>query len=142
MFLWKKSEKRYGDLDLPITLPDTNYILRYLLKDHAAHFEISQNYWSAVREGKTRAIITEGVLMEAIYVLTKFYKVPKKDAAQALTDILHYPGIDSPNLQAFLRALKLFSEKSLDFVDCLLASHSKKDGAIVQTFDERLKAVF
>ncbi len=55
-----------------------------------------------------------------------------------LGDMLHYPGMESPDLEVFERALKRFGESNLDFVDCLLSERSKKTGSPVMSFDARI----
>ena len=47
-----------------ISLPDTNFILRYLLRDHEAHFVESSEYFEMVRGGKEAVLITESVLVD------------------------------------------------------------------------------
>jgi len=47
-----------------MTLPDTNIVLRYLLNDEPELSAKARIYWESVREGSTRASLTEGVLME------------------------------------------------------------------------------
>lgn len=52
-------------------LPDTNVLLRYLLKDDPEQFSRAEEFFERIREGKERAILLEGVLVECLYVLTK-----------------------------------------------------------------------
>ena len=56
------------------SLPDTNFILRYLLRDNEEHFVEAADFFEKVRVGKEFAIISESVLVECLYVLTKHYK--------------------------------------------------------------------
>ncbi len=46
-----------------------------------------------VRSGAAKALILESVLVECVYVLVKFYKVPRGEAAGKLEAILGYKGI-------------------------------------------------
>lgn len=119
-------------------LPDTNFILRYLLRDNEAHFADAAIFFENVRIGKESALIAEAVLVECLYVLTKHYKVPRNDAAKSLHGILLYKGITNPNREALTMALTLFSETTLDPVDCLLVAMTSIEGHMVRTFDQAL----
>ena len=44
-------------------------------------------------DGRTQVIFLEGVLIECLYVLTKYYKVTRAEAAGSLVGLLHYKGV-------------------------------------------------
>lgn len=119
-------------------LPDTNTILRYLLKDELHLYEKARRLFEKVRVGDEKVIILESVLVECIYVLTKFYKVPKKEASAKLKELLHYKGIANDDRDAIIEALTIFSNKSLDIVDCILCAKARIYSMTLFTFDERL----
>lgn len=120
------------------SLPDTNFILRYLLRDNEAHFVEAAEYFEKVRVGKESAVIVESVLVECLYVLTKYYKVPRAEATKSLHGILLYKGVINHNREVLTRALSLFAETTLDPVDCLLVAMTAIDGNTVKTFDQDL----
>lgn len=120
------------------SLPDTNFILRYLLRDNEAHFAEAFEYFEQVRIGKELALISESVLVECLYVLTKHYKVPRNEAATSLGGILLYKGIVNPDRDMLSKALTLFAESTLDPVDCILLQKSSLEGHVVRTFDRAL----
>lgn len=119
-------------------LPDTNIILRYLLKDELHLYEKARRLFEKVRVGDEKVIILESVLVECVYVLTKFYKVPKKEASAKLKELLHYKGIANDDRDAIIEALTIFSNKSLDIVDCILCAKARIYSMTLFTFDERL----
>lgn len=119
-------------------LPDTNTVLRYLLNDHPDLSQRARVFWDAVRLGEQRAILTEGVLMECVYVLQRFYKVPRDKIASNLKGILSYKGLDTSNKSLSDQALTVYQTTNLDFVDCLLAvRHIRREG-ILFGFDDNL----
>lgn len=120
------------------SLPDTNIIVRYLVKDNIDLYTKAKYFFDKVKNGNTRAVILESVIAECIYVLTKIYKVPKNRAAGRLIDILHYKGIANDDREEIIRALSLFSEKGLDIVDCILCAKAEGGGNHLFTFDEEL----
>jgi predicted nucleic-acid-binding protein len=115
-------------------------VLRYLLRDHDAHFAQASEFFEAVREDKRQAVLLEGVLVECVYVLTKFYQVPRSEAAEKLHALLLYKGIHNPDRQELLAALKRYAETKLDIVDCILLAKGAVDHAEVFSFDGDLRS--
>ena len=122
-----------------VVLPDTNVVLRYLLRDHEAHYALASEFFEAVREGKRQAVLLEGVLVECVYVLTKFYQVPRSEAAGKLHDLLQYKGIRNLDRQELLDALKRYAETKLDIVDCILLAKGMAEHTEVFSFDADLR---
>lgn len=120
------------------TLPDTNVILRYLLKDNPEQFATTEKFFENVRSGKERAVILESVLVECVYILTKFYKVPKGEAAEILSGLLHYKGIVNRDRETLLDALALYAGNNIDVVDCVLLAKAKHDNLRLLSFDKAL----
>lgn len=124
-----------------VNLPDTNTIIRYLIKDDMNQYLIAEAFFTKVLTGEEKALILESVLVECIYILTKIYKVPKKEASVSLIELLHYKGIQNRDRNEFIAALNLFSEKNLDIVDCILCARAEKSDYILFTFDKNLKNI-
>lgn len=123
-----------------LALPDTNAVLRYLLRDHETHYGIANEFFEAVREGSRQALLLEGVLVECVHVLTKFYKVPRPEAAQQLRGLLQYKGIRNPNRQELLDAFTRYGESKLDIVDCMLLAASAARQLELFSFDVHLRS--
>ena len=104
-----------------VLLPDTNTILRYLLKDEPDQYARAEAVFEGVRLGQKQAMILEGVVLECLYVMTKYYRVPRQQAAESLKGMLEYRGIRNENRDELSAALERFAATRLDFVDCLLA---------------------
>lgn len=122
-----------------VVLPDTNVVLRYLLHDHETHYAQANEFFEAVREGRRQAILLEGVLVECVYVLTKFYQVPRAEAAAKLHDLLQYKGMHNADRQELLDALKRYAETKLDIVDCILLAKNADGQTEVFSFDADLR---
>lgn len=120
------------------SLPDTNAIVRYLVKDDLALYTKAKNFFDKVKNGNEKAVILESVIAECIYVLTKIYQVPKDRASNSLIDILHYKGIANDNREELIRALTLFSEKNIDIVYCILCAKAAGSDDNLFSFDEEL----
>ena len=120
-------------------LPDTNTILRYLLADEPNLYEKAAELFEKVRTGEEKAVILESVLVECVYVLTKFYKVPEKEAATKLQALFRYRGIMNEDRDDLIEALTIFAERpSLAIVDCILCVKAVRSNMSLFTFDKAL----
>jgi predicted nucleic-acid-binding protein len=124
------------------SLPDTNAILRYLLKDNPVQFKQAAEYFESVRSGKEKALLLESVLVECVYVLTKFYKVPKGEATGSLAALLRYKGFVNSDKDILLEALTLFTEENVDLVDCVLIATARRNNIPMFSFDRKLNKLF
>ena len=110
---------------------DTNYILRFLVRDNEVMYqeakEVIKNH---------RCYIENEVLAEVVFVLLKVYEVAKEDIVGILKKFLSYPNIILREKKNILEALEIFSNKNLDFVDAILCVKSKE--YMVKTFDKKL----
>ena len=120
-------------------LPDTNTILRYLIGDEPRLYEKASEFFEGVRVGTNKAVILESVLVECVYVLMKFYKVPKKEIALRLKELLHYKGVANDDRDELIGALNIFADKTtLDIVDCILCAKAGRSNLSIFSFDEAL----
>ncbi len=110
---------------------DANYILRFLLNDNEAMYEISKNTIIS-----NECFIDNEVFAEVVFVLLKVYKVPKSDIRTTLEKFISFNNILFNSKETIIGALKIFDEKNLDFVDAILCIKSQK--YIVKTFDKKL----
>lgn len=120
------------------SLPDTNTIVRYLVKDNITLYTKAKDFFDKVKDGSEKAVILESVIAECIYVLTKIYQVPKDKASNSLIDILHYKGIANDDQKELIRALTLFLQRGIDIVDCILCAKAVGSGDSLFSFDEEL----
>jgi predicted nucleic-acid-binding protein len=119
-------------------LPDTNVVLRYLLRDIPEQFTQAADFFEQVRTGRKKMLFLESVLVECLYILTRFYKVPKKEAAEALSGLIQYKGVVNRDKAALSAALSMYGENNLDPVDCILLARARHDAMQVFSFDKAL----
>ena len=117
-------------------LVDTNYLLRYILRDDEAMYQKAcRTACRTIAEGAATRLES---IPEVIYVLTGFYGVGRKEASSAVAKLLQ--DVDVPEKETILAALKLYGESRLDYVDCIYIAVSKRDGERVLTFDKKINA--
>ena len=125
-----------------VYLIDTNIILRYLLDDHKAHSPKAKAFMAEVFEETKNAEIPDVVIVECIYVMEKYYQIPKSEISTKLSGILNFSGIVNSDRSEILEALLKYGSANIDIVDCILAAKSSPDRVVV-SFDKdmnKLKA--
>lgn len=112
---------------------DTNVVLRYLLRDNEAQAQIAKD----LIEGD--AFLIPEVLMETAHVLRTFYKVDRQKISTQLLIVLDL--VEMERKTVMIRAVEIFAETKLDFVDCILAAYHELENINVFTFDKKLNNV-
>jgi predicted nucleic-acid-binding protein len=112
-------------------LIDANVILRFLLNDNK---EMSKRAADIIYSG---ACTNEAVLAEVVYVLKGVYKMNRGDITKYLTSLLELVEIE--NQRVIVYALNLYSQNTLDFIDCLLIAYHKILSIPVLSFDKKLR---
>lgn len=116
-------------------LIDTNVIIRFLVGDHQEHLVESTKIFEKIESGELEVEILDTVLMEALFVLTKYYKLPKQDVITDLKAILALEGVINHNKIILSDALSLYMDKNIDFVDALIRTKAKLQGYRQISFD-------
>ncbi len=113
-------------------LLDANAILRYLLNDIPEQADATEQ---KLTEG---AKILPEVLAEVAYVLQKVYNMERAFICECLLTITDLVQLDNKNV--IVHAIRLFQEKTLDFVDCILIAYNRVNGIQVFSFDKKLNS--
>jgi len=116
-----------------VIIVDANIIIRFLMNDNIEQ----ANKAEKIIEDHT-ILISNEVLTEVVYVLIGVYKIPRKDITDNLILFINNPTIIIINKEKTVKALKIFKNTNLDFVDSLLCSYSDTDE--IATFDKKLKS--
>lgn len=111
-------------------LVDTNVILRCLLRDNE---EMAKKADEVIKNG---AWTLPEILAEVEHVLRTVYNVERKDIAEQLFKVFKLIQFEHPTIM--LRALEIFNNTRLDFVDCIIASYHGVNKIEVFTFDKKL----
>jgi predicted nucleic-acid-binding protein len=125
-----------------VYLIDTNVVLRYLLDDHKLFSPRAKAFMQDVAKGRKKTELSSVVVVECVYVMEKFYEIPKNEIVDKLSRILNIKEIVNPDKSEILDALVKFENSGADIVDCILAAKSSPQRVIV-SFDKdfrKLKA--
>ena len=121
-----------------VYLLDTNIIIRFLVGDNEEHLEKSTKYFEQIEQGSMKVEILSDVLMEAFFVLTKFYELPKKEVISDLKVILSFEGVVNRNKVILFEALSIIENKNIDFVDALICAKCRFQNYDKLSFDKDL----
>lgn len=125
-----------------VYLIDTNVILRYLLDDHETYSPKSKAFMLQVSHGKRKIEIPAVVVVECVYVMEKYYGIPRTEIVGSISAVLNFSGIANSDRSEILKALLAYENSNTDIVDCILAAQSSPEKPVI-SFDkdlEKLKA--
>jgi len=72
-------------------------------------------------------------LAEVVYVLLKVYHVERQEISKVL--IIFLNSIEINRKDIMIKALEIFADTNLDFVDCILIAYNKTDSVEIFSFD-------
>ena len=117
-----------------VYLIDINVIIRFLVGDHKEHLEIATEIFRKIELGEYEVEILESVVMEVLFVLIKFYKLPKDEVIDDLKRIIAFRGVVG-NKILLIETLNIVENKNIDFVDALICAKSNLQGYGKFSFD-------
>ncbi|WP_019588369.1 PIN domain-containing protein [Deinococcus apachensis] len=120
-------------------LTDANVILRFLLDDHSDLSPRAAALFERAAAGEVQLLVPPAILAECFYTLRSFYRQPRAEVARALLDVLALPGVGALEAPAVTKALRLLTERSVDFADAYLAALARTQALPVATFDGDLE---
>jgi len=90
------------------------------------------------KEGTVSLYICEPIFIETAVMLKQYFKFPKGKIVSILSFLINSPELHIENRQGLLRALGVYAEYSVDFVDCVLLVRTQMQNQQIFTFDVRL----
>lgn len=123
-------------------LLDTNLIVRFLTGEPEAMAERARALVAANEAGRISLRIVPMVVAEVVFVLTgKHYGRAREEVAGALLGFLESPSLDVVERDTLLRALQLYRDHPIDFVDATLAADAELSGTGLATFDQDFRRI-
>jgi predicted nucleic-acid-binding protein len=122
-------------------LINANIIIRYLTQDDEKLFVKSKEIFDKIISNQIQVIIYDLVIMEAFFVLTKFYKLDKNEVIEALIEIILLPGVINSDKKIIIDTLNMVKDNNIDFVDTLLCNKSKQFDYKLISFDKKLNKI-
>lgn len=101
---------------------DTNVVLRHLLQDDHDHSPRATALFEAVGRGELSVRIAPSVVFETVFVLDRRNKAPKAWIRAAVLEILALPELLISERARLERALDLFVERNIPYIDAYHAA--------------------
>lgn len=118
---------------------DTNYFLRFLLKDNQRQFLEVEKLFLEAAEGKAKLFTSILVFFELYWVLSSYYQYRKPKVIETLRRLLELTFIKLPESEILLGALVVFEKNNVDLEDAYNLVLSKNQSATdFKTFDRKL----
>ncbi len=119
---------------------DTSTLIDALVPTHAAHHARAVRLMNKTSQGEITLHLSVTVVLEATFVLTRAYKVPRREVATELSSLLSMTNLVAPEKELWLHALELWARESpLSFADCYHLVLTEALGLSgIYTFDKKL----
>ena len=121
---------------------DTNLFIRFFTGEPVSQARESKKFLDQVSKGKYELFVCDLIVAEIIYVLESVYHLDRNAVVEKMLAIIETSNTIIENRHIILRALDLYEEKNIDFIDAYLISHSVKNNCtIIFTFDKDFKKI-
>lgn len=119
-----------------VSLIDANVIIRFLVKEDSKYYEESVEIISNIENSSIKVEILSEVVMEVLFIMTKYYHAPLHDIAEDMKSILLLDGVVNENKYILISALNMMESRNIDYVDALICTKSKLQGYGKISFDK------
>jgi len=109
---------------------DTNVLIRYYVDDNPKQHRKAKSFIDS-----NDIFISNLVLAESYWVLSKLYKISSEDIEQVFTHIKRSSNMHLENDTVFARSVATWKNTNCDFSDALIDSIHKANGFNTATFD-------
>lgn len=118
-------------------LIDTNLIIRFLVNDRPAKVAKVEKL---LKNKDNQNILLDTVIAEIIWVLGSYYTLDKLDIIKKIKALIH---VDTIECNAFLinRALTLWEENNISYIDSYLASVAELGNMTLYTYDRKFNSI-
>jgi predicted nucleic acid-binding protein len=115
---------------------DTDILMRHFLQDHPDHSPRATAYIARVERGEIQVRISEIVVFETVFLLSRHYKQSKEVVRDLVLGFLALPGVVMPGKRHFTRVFELYVELNVAFADAYHIALMERQGLDeVVTFD-------
>lgn len=122
---------------------DTNYFLRFLLKDIDGQHIKARQLFEEAAFGKIELFTSVIVFFEIYWVLVSFYEKKKVDLAKILRDVLRMDFIKLQDRNLLQQTVSIFEKSNFDFEDVYNLVYARQNKAVdFKTFDKNLNKKF
>lgn len=122
---------------------DTNYFLRFLLRDVENQHIKAKSLILSASEGKVKLFTSTVVFFEIYWVLSSYYGKNKTELVDTLSALLDLKFIILEERNVLRSSLELFEKSTLNLEDCYNLNFAKsKNASGIRTFGRKLAKAF
>ena len=115
---------------------DTNIFLRYFEREDESTYRKVERLFHKIVNGNIIGISTILVIAEVIWVLKKFYNWDKEEICNNVELILKTPNIRFNQRSVIVKAINLYKDKNISFIDAYNYSFIRANGVTeIYSFD-------
>ncbi len=117
---------------------DTNIIIRLAVKDDARQREACVKLLEKAANRELMLYILPVAVLETVWILEKYYRLPKKKVRDFVEALLNTPDIICDMENVFKQAIVVYEEKNIKFADAVMGYWGLEKGITdVFTYDEK-----
>jgi uncharacterized protein len=122
---------------------NTNVVLRHLTKDHVDHSPKASALILHIAAGELVTRTTDTVILETVFTLQRFYRIPRSDIRDQMLDLIAFPGIRLPSKLRHRRAFDFYTtHAALSYADCYHIAFMESLGLTdIISFDQDISKV-
>lgn len=114
---------------------DANVILRFITGDPPEMAEKVLKLMARAENSEVALRLSHIVAAEVVWVLSSFYKYPKREIADTMITFINADGIYPDNPALIIQALIDMADYNVDFADAYLAAIARTRSEAVCSFD-------
>jgi len=104
---------------------DSNIFLRPIVKDNPEKVRDCEGLFEKLKKGEIKALTSNLILAEIIWVGNSFYKIEKKDLVGMIRGILDFKNLKIIDSFDSRKAMEFYEKYPVKFIDALIASNPK-----------------
>lgn len=117
---------------------DTNIFLRYLTQDVPAQARAVDRLLAEAEQGKRKLHTSVLTIAEIVWTLESYYELGKEEIRDRVVGILNTPGLEVESGDLVARAVGLYADENIDFIDACNGLWMQDHGiSSVVTFDTK-----
>ena len=118
---------------------DTNALVRFLVRDDKAQARMAKALVDGLGDGDGRGYVSDVVLCELVWVLTRSYRFDRRRIAEVLQRLVAARQLAFGSTEAIARAVSAYEQGKGDFADYMIREHARDAGCeSIATFDRDL----
>lgn len=114
---------------------DTSVFIRFLTQDDKQKAQDCEHLFELVEQGKLRPYISNIVILEIQFVLTRLYNFHKNKVLVGISNLLALRNLTLVEITDTKKALSLHKRYDIKYPDCMISTQIPKNTKIV-TYDE------